>query len=322
MTRPSLTLRVTRFAAEAKDVALLELQSLDGKMLPPFEPGAHVEVHLDNGNIRHYSLLNDPAEKNRYVIAVSLAQKSLGGSHYIHTAVRQGDLLQIGSPRNNFPLKKDSQRYYFIAGGIGITPILSMIRWCIANGKTWRLVYTARNRQRAAFYETLLEFDEKNLFFHFNDEQADQFIDIHSLVDGIREDEQVYCCGPNPLMQAVKHATEGVLSNRIHFEWFSAPAESTTPSEAALERFSVTIKSTGHTFEVAPDQTILEALETQGIDTPFSCRAGICATCETKVCHGVPDHRDYVLSEEDRASGKSMMICVSRSLSQSLTLDL
>lgn len=322
MKRPNLTLRVTRFAAEAKDVALLELQALNGEKLPPFEPGAHVEVHLNNGTIRHYSLLNDCVERDRYVIAVGLAPESRGGSRFIHTTLRQGDLLQLDAPRNNFPLDTDAQHYCFIAGGIGITPILSMIRWCIANGKRWRLIYTVRNRLRAAFYETLLELGADNLCFHFNDEHAGRFLDIHSLVAGLREDEQVYCCGPDPLMQAVKHATEGLPAKRIHFEWFSAPAPSAPPTPEALDSFSVTLKSNGRTFEVRPDQTILQALEAQGIETPFSCRSGICATCETRVCEGIPDHRDFVLSEAEQAAGKSMMICVSRSLSQTLTLDL
>jgi len=322
MTRPYLTLRVSRFAAEAKDVALLELQTLNGAKLAPFEPGAHVEVHLDNETIRHYSLLNDCAERDRYVIAVGLAPESRGGSKFIHTALRQGDHLKVSAPRNNFSLDTDAQYYCFIAGGIGITPILSMIRWCIANGKHWRLVYTARNRQRAAFYETLLEFGADNLCFHFNDEHAGRFLDIPSLIAGLREEEQVYCCGPDPLMQAIKRATESLPSKRFHFEWFGASAPPAPPSAQTVERFSVTLRSTGRTFEVGPDQTILQVLEAQGIDTPFSCRSGICATCEIRVCEGIPDHRDFVLSEEEQALGKSMMICVSRSLSPSLTLDL
>lgn len=322
MTQPSLNLRVTQFVAEAKEVALIELQAPDARELPIFTPGAHLEVRLENGQLRHYSLLNDSSERHRYVIAVGLAPASRGGSRLIHAKVRQGDVLQVSAPRNNFPLDTNAKRYCFVAGGIGITPILAMIRWCMAQGKNWRLFYTVRNRQRAAFYETLLGLDSERVHFHFNDECAGQLLDIESLVSSLQDDEHVYCCGPDPLMQAVKAATTKIPAPRIHFEWFSAPEPANDTNPQTLERFRVTLQRSGLDIEVGPDQSILDALEAHGIDAPFSCRSGICGTCETTICSGVPDHRDYVLSAAEQASGKTLMICVSRARTESLVLDL
>jgi ferredoxin-NADP reductase len=322
MISPSLNLRVKRFAAEAKDVALLELQALEGCALPSFQPGAHIEVRLGNGAIRHYSLLNDPIETHRYVIAVGLSPESRGGSRFIHTVLRQNDVLQASAPRNIFLLDTEADHFCFIAGGIGITPILSMIRWCVAHRKTWRLIYTARNRQRAAFYEDLLEFGGRHVRFHFTDEHNGQFLDIPAVVDALSEDEQVYCCGPNALMQAVKHSTEHLPASQVHFEWFAAPSSTLQAESVEDGQLSVTLKSSGKSFDVGPSQSILEALEAQGIEVPFSCRSGICATCETNVCEGIPDHRDFVLSNDQQLEGKTIMICVSRSLTKSLVLDL
>lgn len=322
MTMPTLKLRITQFAAEAKDVALIELQAPDARELPAFTPGAHLEVRLDNGLIRHYSLLNDASERHRYVIAVGLAPASRGGSRLIHATLRQGDLLQVSAPRNNFPLDTSARCYCFVAGGIGITPILAMIRWCMAQGKDWRLIYSVRNRQRAAFYETLLDLDPERVSFHFNDECAGRFLDVDSLAASLRDGEHLYCCGPDPLMQAVKAATADIPASRIHFEWFSAPEPASDAHPQTLERFSVTLQRSGLSIEVGPDQSILEALEAHGIDVPFSCRSGICGTCETTICSGVPDHRDHVLSDAEQASGNTLMICISRSLSESLVLDL
>ena len=316
----SLVLRVEHVRAEAKDVLAFELASLDGCDLPPFTPGAHLELQLRNGKIRHYSLLNDPAERHRYVIAVGLAQETRGGSRFIHESLRQGDTLVVNGPRNNFPLDEEASRYCFVAGGIGITPILSMIRWCVRHAKEWRLVYAARNRTRAAFYEELLALDPQRAQFHFTDEHQGAHLPVGTLVTSLGADEQLYCCGPEPLMQAVKSASS-TIANRVHFEWFTPP-ELPQPEVVGSAGFEVVLRRTGRSIQVSDDQSILDALEANGVEAPFSCRAGICRTCETTVCAGTPDHRDHVLSAEERAAGTSMMICVSRALGPSLELDL
>lgn len=316
----TLLLRVNGVRAEARDIISLELTSPDGALLPAFAPGSHLELHLRNGQIRHYSLLNDPVERHRYVVAVGLAAESRGGSRFIHGSLRQGDTLTVLGPRNNFTLDEQAERYCFVAGGIGITPILSMVRWCISNGKPWRLIYTARNRTRAAFYEELQALDPTRVRFHFNDEHGGSHLAIAALVDSLDKTEQLYCCGPDPLMQAVKQAGASI-AERMHFEWFTAPEPPTQPASDA-EGFEVALRRSGRTLRVAEDQSILDALEANGMEVPFSCRAGICRTCETPVCAGTPDHRDHVLSDDERAANDCMLICVSRALTPSLELDL
>ncbi|WP_046080354.1 PDR/VanB family oxidoreductase [Halomonas sp. HG01] len=319
-------LKVTRRIAEAKDVTVLELCDPNGRPLPSFSPGAHLEVKLNGSLVRHYSLLNDSRENHRYVIGVGLSAESAGGSSYIHGHVREGDTLTVSSPRNNFPLDTSAERYCFIAGGIGITPILSMVRWCINNGKEWRLFYTTRCRQRAAFYEELqsLGASAEQLNFHFNDEHSGAFLELDDIASQMAPDEHVYCCGPDPLMQNVKRVMTDHPGEQVHFEWFSAPEVPVQESsdDAPQDGFDVILRESGRTIRVQQDESILEALEDQGVEVPCSCRAGICRTCETTVISGTPDHRDFVLSEEEKASGDTMLICVSRAKSASLEIDL
>jgi len=316
----TLMLKVSRVRAEAKDILSLELTSATGDELPPFTPGSHLELSLGNGQTRHYSLLNDPAERYRYVIAVGLTADTRGGSRFIHETVRQGDSLKASFPRNNFPLDENAEHYCFVAGGIGITPILSMIRWCHSRGKDWRLIYAARNRVRAAFYEDLLELDSSRISFHFTDEQKGSRLGVGDLLLTLRPDEQLYCCGPDPLMQAVKKEGEPI-AERLHFEWF-VPPELPELVQSDTENFEVVLSRSGQRLRVGPDQTILEAVEAEGIDAPFSCRAGICGSCEVGVIAGTPEHRDFILSDEEKAANNCMMICVSRSVGPSLELDL
>lgn len=313
-----LTLRISAINAEAKDILSFELVSLDGQPLPPFKPGAHLEVHLPNGLIKHYSLSNDCTERHRYVVGVSLSPLSRGGSRFLHGGLRVDDTIGTSLPRNHFPLIETSERYDFIAGGIGITPILSMIRWCENNGKEWFLHYLARSRLRAAFYEELQQFPDHRVNGHFLDEHGGQPLDIEATLADIPGHSHIYCCGPGPLMERVKEATASRPAEHAHFEWFSAAPKVDT--EVATS-FSVIAKRSGVTVNIPPDQSILEALESSGICLPFSCREGLCSSCETRVIAGIPDHRDLVLSEQQKATNETMLICVSRSKSEVLELD-
>jgi vanillate O-demethylase ferredoxin subunit len=252
------------------------------------------------------------------VVGVGRAADSRGGSSYIHNSVRAGQQIKISAPRNNFPLDGSSESFLFIAGGIGVTPIMAMVRWCISNGKPWRLIYAARSRQRTAFYEELCELGGDRVDFHFDDE-AGQVLDVAQAISSWKEGESVYCCGPAPLMEAVKTLTEKLPNGTVRFEWFTVP-ESDEPQESSS--FTVRLERSNIEFEVPEQKSILEVLEEHGIEVPFSCREGLCGTCVTGVCAGEPDHRDYVLSDEERASGKLMTLCVSRSKTPSLTLDL
>lgn len=323
----ALKLVVSDFYAEAKDTVVIELKHQNAQQLPPFTAGSHLEVYLANGMIRHYSILNASADRQRYLIAVGLVPESRGGSSYIHQHIRVGDILTVSPPRNNFELA-DHEEYCFIAGGIGITPILSMIHWCIAHNKKWRLVYALRNKQRASFFETLHLLAPENIQFHFNDEQQDQHLNVDQIIQSLSEKEHVYCCGPIPMMQSVQKHTQYLAKERIHFEWFAAPTDGIPQrnddreDEQELDEFIVKLKQSGQEIPVLANQSILEALEQVGIDLPYSCRSGICRTCETAVCSGTPAHHDMVLSDEERASNQTMLICVSRSKSPVLVLDL
>lgn len=304
--------------AEALDVMSLELRAIGGEQLPPFEPGAHLDLHLPNGLIRQYSLTNDWRERDRYVIGVARVAGSRGGSSFVHSSIRAGAQLTISGPINNFALDPGAERFLFVAGGIGVTPIMAMVRWCVANAKPWRLIYAARSRQRAAFHEELCALARDSAQFHFDDE-CGQVLDVAEAIAGWNEGEWIYCCGPAPLMDSVKALTEHLPSGTVRFEWFTTP-DSDEPQES--NAFKVRLERTGAEFQIPEGKSILEVLEENGIEHPFSCREGLCGTCLTNVLSGEPDHRDYVLTDEERASGKLMTICCSRSKSPQLVLDL
>jgi tetrachlorobenzoquinone reductase len=314
----TLMVQVADVRAEAKDVVTLELRAIGGGELPPFTPGAHLDLHLPNGLVRNYSLTNDWRERDRYVIGVGRAADSRGGSSYVHSSIRAGAQLKVSAPRNNFTLDEDAASFLFIAGGIGVTPILAMVRWCVAKNKPWRLIYASRSRQRAAFYEDLCALDRERLHFHFDDERG-QILDAAQAISSWTDGERIYCCGPTPLMDAVKSLTEHLPSGTVRFEWFTTPDDD-GPRES--NSFTVRLERSDAEFEVPEHKSILEVLEEHGFDIPFSCREGLCGTCVTNVCSGEPDHRDYVLSDEERESGKMMTICCSRSKSPVLALDL
>lgn len=321
MSTPSgnrLSLRVTDVMAEAKDVVLVELKDPNGHLLPAFDPGAHLEVELGNGMLRHYSLTNDSRQRDRYVVGVGRAVNGRGGSEFVHQELRRGVLLNVSTPRNNFRLDPSATSFLFIAGGIGITPIVSMIQWCEVNDRIWKLVYAVRNAQRAAFYETLARLNHR-VAFHFDDQHG-RVLDVAAVLGNVGAGEHVYCCGPRSMMAAVKEHSTSIESDRVHFEIFNGQAEaSASPASGA---FTVTLRRSGRTLLVPPESSILEVLEANGFILPYSCREGLCRTCETAICEGQPDHRDFVLSSDERRDGKTMMICVSRAGAQGITLDL
>lgn len=315
-----LVLQLSDVQAEACGVLLLELRHPDGAVLPAFEPGAHLEIALPNGLIRHYSITNDSLERERYVVGVGRAPDSRGGSQFVHQALRCGMTLKTSAPRNNFRLDPDAESFLFVAGGIGITPIMAMVRWCRANHRRWRLVYAARSAQRAAFYETLRTYGDA-VRFHFDTQCGGAPLNVGQVMADVQDGEHVYCCGPGALMDAVQTHGNQLPPARLHFERFSAPAPS-PEKEALAGAFDVELRQRGLIFHVPPDQSILEVLESQGIRIPFSCREGLCRTCETAVCEGEIEHNDYVLSQEERDAGNTMCICVSRARSKRLVLDL
>lgn len=320
MTACPLRVRIAERVAEARDVVTLELRSLDERALPVFAPGAHLEIALPNGLIRHYSLCNDSRERDRYVIGVGRAADSRGGSRYIHESLRVGDTLEIGAVRNNFPMVEGARRYRFIAGGIGITPLLAMIRQCEAQGADWSLLYCIRSRQRSAFHEVLVQWPDR-VRYHTDDEAPPDGPDLVAALAAPVDGEQVYCCGPDGLMRAVSAAAADWPAGSVHFEWFSAPVAPAAVSSGA-KPFRVLLRRQGITLDIAADRSILDTLEDHGIMVPCACREGLCRACETTVCAGEVEHRDFVLSGAERSAGSSMMICVSRARSASIELDL
>jgi ferredoxin-NADP reductase len=316
----TLSLRVRSITAEAEGVLSFDLRAVDGTPLPPFTAGSHVDLHLSNGLIRSYSLLNDQNERHRYVVGVNRDPASRGGSEFMHGVLRPGEILPVSPPRNNFELEETAAATVLIAGGIGVTPMLSMVRRLEELGRDWRIFYSARRRSGAAFLEelTALAGDRADrLVLNFDAENGGQFLDLKAIVAGAGPDAHFYCCGPIPMLKAFEAATESQNPERVHVEYF-AGAE-----EASLEGgYVVELAKSGKSFEIQEGKTILDTLLDAGYDIAFSCMEGVCGSCETAVISGEPDHRDMILSTTEKAANKTMMICCSGSKGAKLVLDL
>jgi ferredoxin-NADP reductase len=311
----NLRLRIRSATWEAPNVLSYELRPLEGGELPPFTAGAHIDLTLPNGLVRSYSLINPQSERHRYVVAVQKDRASRGGSKWIHENIRAGDIVPVNGPRNNFALDETAEKSIFIAGGIGITPILSMIERLSALGRDWELVYCSRIRSGTPFLEALQK--KPRVRFNFDQEPGGKMLDIAALVGAGPANAHLYCCGPLPMLEAFEQATKDLARNRVHLEYFAAKEP---PARAG--GFKVVLAKSGREFTVPPGKTILDTLRDSGIDVPHSCTEGVCGTCETKVLEGIPDHRDLILTETERASNKTMMICCSGAKSEKLVLDL
>lgn len=312
----TLRLRVRSATWEAPNIISYELRPLEAGELPPFTAGAHIDLTLPNGLIRSYSLVNPQSERDRYVIAVQKDRASRGGSKWVHENFRPGDILAINGPRNNFALNEAAEKSIFIAGGIGVTPIMSMTERMSTLKRDWELIYCARTRADAAFEENLRKLGPR-VRFNFDAEPGGKMLDIAAVVRAAPQNAHLYCCGPLPMLSAFEAATAELARERVHVEYFTAKEP-----PAVGGGFKVVLARTGREFNVAPGKTILDTLLDAGLDIPYSCMEGVCGTCETKVLDGTPDHRDLILTEEEHAAGKIMMICCSGSKSEKLVLDL
>jgi tetrachlorobenzoquinone reductase len=320
MSESIMQVRVKRITYEAENINSYELVAPRGGDLAPFTAGSHLDIHLSNGMIRSYSLVNELHEQRRYVIAVNRDPASRGGSKFIHDNLRVGDIITISHPRNNFALHEDAPHSVLIAGGIGITPLLSMIRRLEVLGRSWELYYAARTRFSAAFLEelnTLRPNVHLNLHVNFDQEPAGRMLDLNAILNGVPSDAHIYCCGPVPMLEAFEAATAGRAPSHIHVEYFKAKEK-----PAADGGFEVKLARANRTISVQPGKTILDALLDAGVTANYACAEGVCGTCETKVIEGIPDHRDLFLSKEEQAENKTMMICCSGSKSNTLVLDL
>jgi phthalate 4,5-dioxygenase reductase subunit len=312
-----MPLRVSRIADVAAGIRCFELVQPDGSELPPFTAGSHVKVQAPNGRVRKYSLCNDPAERHRYVIAVKREDTGQGGSLSMHTRVQAGDVLPTSVPDNAFALVDKASSYLFIAGGIGITPILSMIRsFGDFPPAPWKLYYLTRHPEDAAFTEELSQPAwHRNVVIHHSRGDPANAFDLWPILEKPGAGH-LYCCGPRRLMEAVRDMTGHWSTQRVHFESF-IEGGAVQPDD---KPFTVALARSGNEFEVPVGQSILTALREHGGSAPSSCESGTCGTCRTALLEGEADHRDMVLLPEEM--GSQIMICVSRARSARLVIDL
>ncbi|NUO92368.1 MAG: oxidoreductase [Dermatophilaceae bacterium] len=305
---------------ESEGVLSVALEDAQGRELPVWEPGAHVDLHLPGGITRQYSLCGDPADRTGWRVAVLREPAGRGGSAYVHDRLRPGTMLSARGPRNRFRLV-EARRQVFVAGGIGITPILPMVHEAERRGTDWMLLYGGRNRASMAFLSELAAYGPKVIL---HPEDTHGLLPLAAHLGIAQPDTLVYACGPEPLLRAVGqfvNEEQGWPPGCLRLERFAAAASSATQL-ADDHVFEVEAAVSGVTVTVRPGVPIIRALEQAGVFTETSCEEGICGTCETKVLDGDVDHRDSLLSDHEREAGSTMMICVSRCRGRRLVLDL
>lgn len=318
-----IDVRVAARRDAATDICSFELVPLDGRPLPRFTAGAHIDVHTPAGLVRQYSLSNDPRETSRYVIGVLKDSASRGGSISMHHDVREGQILRISAPRNHFALIEGNHRTLLLAGGIGITPLLSMVEHLKGKNADFALHYCTRSVERTAFRDRLAALDvSERIGFHHDDGDASQKLDLAQLLDAQPVGTHLYVCGPAGFIAFVLETARSRdwPADRLHSESFGAPisaagAEANAPFEIVLAR-------SGRIVPVQADQTVARALTEAGVELPLSCEQGVCGTCLTKVLDGEPDHRDAFLTDEEHARNDVFTPCCSRAKSARLVIDL
>jgi vanillate O-demethylase ferredoxin subunit len=316
MAGGSRLLRVQAMAWETAAIRSIGLCDPGGLALPPFTPGAHVDLTLPGRIKRSYSLIGSPQDGSRYEIGVYREPESRGGSVALHDQVRVGDLIETSEPANNFELQEDAAHSVFIAGGIGITPFLPMVERLEHRLGSFELHYCARDRASAGFVDRLRGCGSR-LHLTFSREPGGCRLDVAQIVAATPADAHLYCCGPKAMIEDFERAAASRDPALVHVEHF-------TPVDppAVAGGYLVELARSGNTIAVPPGKTLLQALLDEGFDVPCSCLEGVCGTCETRVLSGVPDHRDVVLSKDEREAGKTMMICCSGAKSERLVLDL
>ncbi|WP_253864082.1 PDR/VanB family oxidoreductase [Prauserella halophila] len=310
------TARVARIRREADGVVGIVLTDSAGGRLPDWAPGAHIDLVLPGGTTRQYSLCGDRWDAHSYRVAVLREPSSRGGSAYVHDSLREGDLVGIGGPRNNFALVP-APRYLFVAGGIGITPLLPMIAQADLIGADWNLLYGGRTRNSMAFLDELGRHGER---VRVEPQDETGLLDLPGFLGRPREDTRIYACGPAPLLDALDAAAIDWPARSVRTERFVARERAGGGGDTSFE---LTFARSGRTIVVGRHETTLEAITAAGADVLSSCRQGTCGTCETTVLEGRPDHRDSVLDDDDRQAGDCMLPCVSRAATgDGLVLDL
>ena len=313
----ALRVQVARKWSTAAGVAAFDLEPIEG-VLPTFQPGAHIDVHLPNGLVRQYSITNGPGESSCYRIGVKLEPDSSGGSSCLHETVREGDVLAISEPRNNFPLRRDSNRTILLAGGIGITPLLSMAQALDRMSLPFELHCFAQSAEHIAFGD-VVDGLGASVVRHLGLSPEETVAEIRRLVAVYDTFVNLYVCGPGPMLEAVRReaASAGWPDDAVHFEYFKNTNEIDDSST-----FEVALARSALTLTVPSGATILEVLREHGVLLPSSCEQGACGTCVAAVLEGEPDHQDVYLNDSDHRASDRIMTCVSRSRSDRLVLDL
>jgi ferredoxin-NADP reductase len=315
-----ITLRVGRRAEIAVNALLLELESASGEVLPEWPPGAHLDIHLPSGLTRQYSLCGAREDRSTYVVVVLREPHGRGGSEEIYRELGVGTEFISSTPRDHFRLV-DASEYVLIAGGIGITPIKAMVDELRARGARWRLHYGGRSREHMAFVDELVDLGGDNVSIVPQD--VDGLLDVPAIIGNLSPEAAVYCCGPAPLLDAVLTAcAEAGASERLHFERFVPPTDGAGFVTDGDTAFEVELRSSGVTLQVPADKTLLEVVQSVLPDVPFSCTEGYCGSCESVVLDGEPDHRGSLMTPEEHDEEGTMLICVGRSKSHRLVLDL
>lgn len=320
MSGTTLTVKVNKIIQEADDIRSFELVDPDGRLLPMFTSGSHIDVELPNGLMRQYSLSNDPRDVDRYVVAVLRETAGRGGSADMHDNVHEGATLKITAPRNNFALSENATHHILLAGGIGVTPLLSMARDLAARGASFELHYCTRTPEKTAFKDEIASAELKDhIHVHHDNGNPADGLDIVGLLKDVKSGANVYYCGPTGFMHACEQASHHWPTGTVHREFFNVDPDVTFDDDMA---FKIKIASTGQEFDVPADKSIVDVLRANGFDVDTMCEEGICGTCATVLLEGDPDHRDFVLDDEEKERGEFIMVCCSRAKSPSLTLDL
>lgn len=318
MSQENITVKIVDKTIHAKDIAVLMLEAVDGKGLPAFDAGAHVDVHIGEGLIRQYSLCSRPDDASGYRLGVLNDPGSRGGSKAIFNEVNVGDELLISEPRNLFPLDKNATETVLIGGGIGITPMIAMAYTLQAENQSFVLHYCCRSEAKAGFLDELKSQFGEQLHLHFDDLADDQRLIPERDLGVFNEGKHVYVCGPSGFMDWIIQSaqTAGFPKENIHYEYFDAEIETSGQS------FTVVAEQSGVTMTVGENQTIVEVLLDAGIDVDISCEKGICGTCICDVVSGTPDHKDHFLTDEEKEDNDQIAVCCSRALTDTLVLDI
>jgi ferredoxin-NADP reductase len=317
MTDTQMDLAIRSMDKEADDVLGLTLGRPDNGSLPEWSPGAHLELVLKPGLVRQYSLCGDPADRSNYRIAVLLEKRGRGGSEHVHSKLQEGDVLHVRGPRNHFRLV-EATRYIFVAGGIGITPILPMVREVASRASDFSVLYGGRRKTSMAFVDQLAQFGPR---VRIVPEDREGRLDLTAALTEMGSDTKVYCCGPEGLISAVEQICAQFDPDSLHVERFAAR---TTDSGQVTNARGVRVLLARSDLEVTvpPDRSILDVVLEAGVDIPYDCMEGICGSCEVDVLEGEIDHRDEVLTKWEKESNKVMMICCSRARSERIVLNL